>query len=81
VRTWVELTGVELPLVSFRSHFVFDSDGQVLTSDSTLRFRERSELEADLEAAGLRVDDVRAAPDRPGREFVVLASKLQPCSG
>jgi SAM-dependent methyltransferase len=83
VRTWVELTEVRLPLVSFRSHFVFESDeaasrleaSSTLTSDSTLRFRERSEVEADLEACGLTVDDVRAAPDRPGREFVFLAHR------
>ena len=75
VRTWVELTRVDLPLVSFRSHFAFGADGLLLTSDSTLHFRERSELEADLRACGFLVDDVRGAPDRPGREFVVLAHR------
>jgi SAM-dependent methyltransferase len=39
IATWVELTDVTLPLVSFRHTFVFESDGAVLTSDSTLRFR------------------------------------------
>ena len=33
------------PLVTFRGTYLFASDGQVLTSDSTLRFRERDEVE------------------------------------
>ena len=41
VENWVELTNVNLPLVSFRGTYIF-ADGQVLTSDSTLRFRERT---------------------------------------
>jgi len=73
VETWQEVTEVRDGLVSFRTTFVFD-DG-VLTSDSTLRFRTRAELDASLAAAGFAVDDVREAPDRPGREFVVLARR------
>jgi ubiquinone/menaquinone biosynthesis C-methylase UbiE len=75
VETWVELTDVSGPVVSFRSHWVFASDAQELTSDSTLRFRERDEVEADLTDAGFVVDDVRDAPDRPGREFVFVARR------
>jgi hypothetical protein len=52
---------------------VFASDGQVLTSDSTLRFRERDEIEATLVAHGYIVEEVRGAPDRPGSEFVFFA--------
>ena len=73
VETWQKLTEVRNGLVSFRTTFVFD-DG-VLTSDSTLRFRTRAELDASMAAAGFAVDDVREAPDRPGREFVVLARR------
>ena len=62
------------PLVTFRWTFVFP-DGDVLTSDSTLRFRERDEIEAALVANGYVVDDVRDAPDRPRREFVFLARR------
>jgi hypothetical protein len=54
---------------------VFGADGAVLTSDSTLRFRGRDELANSLAAAGLVVDDVRDAPDRPGREFVFVARR------
>jgi SAM-dependent methyltransferase len=75
VETWVEVTELAWPLVSFRSTWVFESDGQVLTSDSTLRFRQREEVEAALLAHGYAVEDVRDAPDRPGREFVFFARR------
>lgn len=70
-----EVTEVALPLVSFRCTYRFLADGTVLTSDSTLRFRDRSEVEASLAAAGFRVRDVREAQDRPGREFVFVAER------
>jgi ubiquinone/menaquinone biosynthesis C-methylase UbiE len=73
VESWVELTTVELPLVSFRWTFVFPADDDVLTSDSTLRFRSQTEIEADLLEHGLEVEQVRDAPDRPGRELVFIA--------
>jgi SAM-dependent methyltransferase len=75
VEGWHELTRVNGSLLSFRSTTVFASDGEVLTSDSTLRFREREEVEADLFAHGYVVDDVRGAPDRPGRELVFVARR------
>jgi len=75
VESWVEMTDVSGPLVSFRGTWVFASDGQVLTSDSTLRFRERDEVEASLIQHGYAVDEVRDAPDRPGRELVFLARR------
>jgi hypothetical protein len=62
--------------VSFRGTYVFASDGAVMTSDSTLRFRERNELEESLVAAGFAVDEVRDAPDRPGREFVFVTTRV-----
>jgi hypothetical protein len=46
-----------------------------LTADSTLRFRSRDELANSLMAADLVVDEVRDAPDRPGREFVFVARR------
>lgn len=75
VESWVELTGVRGPLVSFRFTWVFAADGARLTSDSTLRFRERDEVEAALLTHGFAVDDVRGAPDRPGRELVFLTHR------
>ena len=67
------LTGVALPLVSFRFTYTFHADGAVVASDSTLRFRGRDEVEVDLLAAGFETVDVRDAPDRPGREHVFVA--------
>lgn len=75
VETWTDLTAVEGNLVSFRTTFVLGCDRTVLTSDSTLRFRSRDELTCSLLAAGLVVDEVRGAPDRPGREFVFIARR------
>lgn len=76
VESWVELTDVSLPMVSFRHTYRFDG-GEVLTSDSTLRFRERDEIEASLTAGGFSTREVRGAPDRPGREFVFIAQRTR----
>jgi SAM-dependent methyltransferase len=78
LQTWTDLTQARGSLVSFRTTFVFDSDGAVLTSDSTLRFRDSDELAGSLAAASLVVDEVRDAPDRPGREFVFIARRPEP---
>jgi len=75
VENWHEVTDVNGALVSFRSTTVFASDGEVLTSDSTLRFRERDEVLADLDQHGYVTADVRGALDRPGREFVFFARR------
>jgi SAM-dependent methyltransferase len=74
VEAWCDVVDVSGPLVTFHGTTVFP-DGEVLTSTSTLRFRERAEVEADLAAHGYTVTDVRDAPDRPGREFVFVASR------
>ncbi len=60
VETWIELTDVSEPLVSLRYTWRFAVDGAVLTSDSTLRFREREEVQAALESHGYLV--ARSAP-------------------
>ncbi|MFB8777755.1 class I SAM-dependent methyltransferase [Streptomyces broussonetiae] len=75
VESWLEVTEVSGPLVTFRSTLVFEDDGEVLVSDSTLRFRERAEVAEDLVAEGFVVEGVRDAPDRPGRELVFVARK------
>ncbi|WP_173400694.1 class I SAM-dependent methyltransferase [Ilumatobacter nonamiensis] len=75
VESWVELTSVELPLVSFRWTFHFLGTGTVIESDSTLRFRDLDEIESSLTRAGFTIRDVRDAPDRPSREFIVVASR------
>ena len=74
--TWKSaLTDVRDELVSFRATFVFARDGAVLTSDSTLRFRGRDQVTDSLLTAGFVVEEVRDAPDRPGREFVFVARR------
>jgi SAM-dependent methyltransferase len=76
VETWVELTAVALPLVSFQTTFVFASDWATLTSHSTLRFRGQNETTASLRAAGFAVQEVRDARDRPGLEMVFVAAAV-----
>jgi SAM-dependent methyltransferase len=71
---WVEVLDVRDGLVTFRSHNALE-DGTDLVSDSTLRFRDREELDASLAEAGFEVLEVRDAPDRPGREWVYLARR------
>lgn len=78
VESWVELTGISGELVSFRWTFVFESDGARLTSDSTLRFRDRDQVTGSLAAAGYLVEEVRQAPDRPGLEMVFVARRPGP---
>lgn len=56
----MEFTDVSLPMVSFRHSYRFD-DGDVMTSDSTLRFRERAEIAAALAASGFHTQDVRGS--------------------
>ena len=73
VESWVEVTDVRDELVTFRSTLVFTD--ATITSESTLRFRSRDAVTADLVEAGFVVEDVREAPDRPGRELVFVASK------
>jgi SAM-dependent methyltransferase len=80
VETWTDLLQVSDPLVTFRQNYVVD--GELITSDSTLRFRHREEIERSLVQSGYVVDDVRDAPDRPGLEFVFIASaRPRPANG
>jgi SAM-dependent methyltransferase len=77
VETWVDLIDVSPPLLSFHHTFFFEADGAVLVSDSTLRFRDQAEISDSLRAAGFVVQEVRDAPDRPGREFVFIARRTE----
>jgi len=75
VESWCDVTDASGDYVSFRHTFVFAADQATLTSDSTLRFRSRAELDASLGSAGFLIEDVRDAPDRPGREWVYIAAR------
>jgi SAM-dependent methyltransferase len=72
-RTWTEVLRVEPPLVTFRQVFAFA--GARRESVSTLRFRQRDEIESALTAAGFVDVEVRDAADRPGREWIFLARR------
>lgn len=76
VTDWVEVTDVDGELVTFESPNVFEADGTVITSRSTLRFRSRDTIEGSLTAAGFEVREVRDASDRPGREMVFVARRV-----
>jgi SAM-dependent methyltransferase len=64
------VTEVALPLLTFEGSIAIGEE--ILRSTSTLRFRERDELEHDLRRHGFNVLDVRDAPDRPGKEMVFV---------
>jgi SAM-dependent methyltransferase len=75
VEHWIDVLDVwdqEGHFVKFVMTYGFD-DGAVLTSESTLRFRRRDELDSSLRRAGFMVDEVRDAPDRAGLEWVYVA--------
>lgn len=79
VTDWVQVTEVidDGALVTFESPNLFEADGSAIVSRSTLRFRSRDQVEASLAATGFAVDEVRDAPDRPGRELVFVARRVQ----
>jgi len=75
VQTWTEVSDSSPGLVTLRTSFDFERDGALLTSISRLRFRGRDEITESLVAAGLAVEEVRDAPDRPGLELVFIARR------
>lgn len=75
VTSWEEVIDMGAGLVTFRSMTAFERDDVVIESVSTLRFRDRPEIEASLVANGLEVAEIRDAPDRPGLEFVFVARR------
>lgn len=80
VTEWVQVTEVadDARSVTFESPNLFEADGTVITSRSTLRFRAREEVQASLRSSGFEIAEVRDAPDRPGRELVFLARRSAP---
>ena len=70
-----EVTDIRGDLVSFQSIFTFEAGGTTLDSESTLRLRRGEKVADSLMAAGFVVDDLRDAPDRPGRELVFVARR------
>jgi SAM-dependent methyltransferase len=77
LETWVDVTDIRPPLVSFTTSFGFPAEDGLLTSDSTLRFRSRAEIVDSLTTSGFAVESVRDAPDRPGLEWVFVARRVE----
>lgn len=73
VESWCEVLEMKNQLLTFRWTYKFETDGEVIRSDSTLRFREKNEIESSLKKSGFMVREVRGAPDRPDKEFVFIA--------
>ncbi len=73
VESWAEVSSVANDTVTFRSMTAFLRDDVLIESVSTLRFRDRPEIEASLVDSGYELAEVRDAPDRPGLELVFLA--------
>ncbi len=69
-----DVTDVAPPYVSFRHSYRFSRDDQMITSDSTLRFRSRDEIERSLNDAGFDISDVLDAPTGPGMSTSSLPS-------
>lgn len=72
VESWIEIRGLRWPLLDFANIFVFE-DGTTVVSESTMRYRELDEWCGLLDVAGFDVLEAADAPDRPGREWLVLA--------
>jgi SAM-dependent methyltransferase len=70
-----EVTEIALPYVSFRYSYRFARASQVVTSDSTIRFRGHDEIKESLASTGFTTLEVRDAPDRPHREDVFIAER------
>ncbi len=73
VEGWCEVKEISGNRVTFTWTYLFEKTNEKLTSDSTLIFRTREEIEASLAATGFSVKEIRDAPDRPGLEFVFVA--------
>lgn len=70
-----EVFDVNPPFVSFRNSYRFLADETEIISNSTLRFRNRTELESALVTHGYQLLDLREAPDRPARELVFITQR------
>ncbi|WP_167475345.1 class I SAM-dependent methyltransferase [Nocardia arthritidis] len=76
VQDRLEVTAVNLPLVSFRDTYTFAADGAAVAWEYTLRFRERPEIESDLTDHGFRLQDFRDVPGHPGCEVIFIAERV-----
>ena len=75
VEGWCDVQDVSGDLVTFVWTYHFEEDGASISSESTLRFREKEDIESSLLKTGFSIKDIRDAPDRPGKEFVFIAQR------
>jgi SAM-dependent methyltransferase len=74
-----DVTEVDLPLVTFETRYTFVASGERLVAPSTLRFWDRDDVAAHLEAAGFTevewLGDHDGSPHTPeSREIIAIAS-------
>lgn len=74
IESFAEVTRVEGEFVTFEGAITLP-DRTIVPTWSTLRFRQRDDIETTLADAGFTVDEVREAPDRPGSELVFVATR------
>ena len=75
---WTEVVEVtESPITdTHRATLQFHVSGiTIVSGPEKLRFREQDEIRVALDTAGFDIIDIRDAPDRPGREWVFVATK------
>lgn len=72
VEEWIRVDEVALPLVTFTSTTRMP-DGTEVVAVSTLRFREREEIESSLRAAGFGGIEVRDLAYAPGKGWLFVA--------
>lgn len=72
VEEWIRLDEVALPMVTFTSTTRLP-DGTEITAVSTLRFRERDEIEASLRTCGFGGIEVRDLAYAPGKGWLFVA--------
>lgn len=75
VEGWCVVNDASEPYIHFTWHYKFENDGQLLTSNSTLRFRSKDDIIESLEQTGFDILDIRDAADRSNKEFVFIAKK------
>lgn len=74
VRDKFQVLEVDLPFVTFSADNTMP-DGSVVPNRSTLIFRSMPDLERTLGVSDFTIREVRDAPERPGREWVVVAQR------
>ena len=76
VEGWCEVTDISKKQITFVWTYYFEAEDTTVTSESTLCFRTREDIEESLRKANYVVEEVRDAPDRPGKEFVFIAKRI-----